>query len=143
MYISIQYIFHLTLVSISSSLILFVLNRGLGVFYLESVKCDGKLFFDGPSIILPLKITIVGRRVTHSFAPKPLIFKSQWMRSLKIQWYLYKLELPKNWPGDRRFKLRKLKFWVSASLFFNSNFLVNSWDYTWSTSRANIRATLI
>ena len=77
MYIFIQYIFHLTLVCISSSLILLVLNRRLGVFYLESVKWDGKLFVDGPSIILPLKITIVGRRVTHSFAPKPLIFKWQ------------------------------------------------------------------
>ena len=29
----------------------------------------------------------------------------------KIQWYLPDLELPKNWPGDEFFKLRKVKFW--------------------------------
>ena len=32
-------------------------------------------------------------------------------RNFKIQWCLHELELPKNWPGDEFFKLRKSKFW--------------------------------
>ena len=32
-------------------------------------------------------------------------------RNFKIQWYLPRLELPENWPGDKYFKLGKAKFW--------------------------------
>ena len=31
-------------------------------------------------------------------------------RKLKIQWYLWELELPKNWPGDKLFKLINQSF---------------------------------
>ena len=44
------------------------------------------------------------RKVTHSFAPRPLI-----ARRLEIQWYLRELELHKSWPGHELFKVRKLK----------------------------------
>ena len=32
-------------------------------------------------------------------------------KSFKIQWYLLELEFPKNWVGEKIFKLRKSKFW--------------------------------
>ena len=56
------------------------------------------------------------RKVTHSFVPRPLIFKLQ-QESFKIQWYLRGLELPKNWPANKVFKLRKSKF--SERQFFS------------------------
>ena len=51
------------------------------------------------------------RKARHSFAARPLIFKFS-TRSFKSQWYPHELELPKNWPGNELFELRKLEFWV-------------------------------
>ena len=51
------------------------------------------------------------RKARHSFATRPLIFKFS-TRSFKSQWYPHELELPKNWPGNELFELRKLEFWV-------------------------------
>ena len=51
------------------------------------------------------------RKARHSFAARPLVFKFS-TRSFKSQWYPHELELPKNWPGNELFELRKLEFWV-------------------------------
>ena len=51
------------------------------------------------------------RKARHSFAARPLIFKFS-TRSFKSQWYPHELELPKKWPGNELFELRKLEFWV-------------------------------
>ena len=51
------------------------------------------------------------RKARHSFAARPLIFKFS-TRRFKSQWYLHELELPKNWPGNELFELRKSEFWV-------------------------------
>ena len=49
-----------------------------------------------------------------------------------MQWYLRELELPKNWPGDKFFKLRKSKLWerqffsiVTFKQIFDIPFLIN------------------
>ena len=52
------------------------------------------------------------RKVSHSFAPRPLLFKLQ-QKVLKFD----DMELPKNWPGDKFFKLRKWKFWERQFFF--------------------------
>ena len=52
------------------------------------------------------------RKVSHSFAPRPLIFKLQ-QKVLKFD----DMELPKNWPGGKFFKLRKWKFWERQFFF--------------------------
>ena len=49
-------------------------------------------------------------KATHSFAPRLLIFKLQQevQNSMISAWF----GAPKNWPGDKLFKLSKQKFWV-------------------------------
>ena len=49
-------------------------------------------------------------KATHSFVPRLLIFKLQQevQNSMISAWF----GAPKNWPGDKLFKLSKQKFWV-------------------------------
>ena len=44
-------------------------------------------------------------------------------QSLIIQWYLSKLELAKNWHGDKLLKLEKSKFW-ELQLFLSRSYLI-------------------
>ena len=61
------------------------------------------------------------RKATHSFAPRPLIFKLQ-QKVLKFTDICKSWSSPKSdRPGDKCFKLRKLKFW-ERQFFPNSNF---------------------
>ena len=39
--------------------------------------------------------------------PQTVLLPHFWTRRFKIQWYLHELQLPKNWPGEESFKLRK------------------------------------
>ena len=65
-------------------------------------------------------------KATHRFAPRPLIFKLQH----KIQWYLRELELPKNWPWGKCFKLRKSKSWERHCMFLSCHVHVLEWIHT-------------
>ena len=56
------------------------------------------------------------------------------VRSFKVEWYLHEFELPKNWHGDKFFKLRKWKFWAGQSWERLSNyftFLYLIYFYNW------------
>ena len=57
------------------------------------------------------------RKAAHSFATRLLIFKLQ--QGFKIHWYLHELELSKNWPRNKFFKLRISKFW-ECQFFFST-----------------------
>ena len=58
------------------------------------------------NVIIRFEIKIAEKTHT-SFAPRPQIFKLQ-----QEDWKFSELELPKNWPRDAPFKLRKSTFWV-------------------------------
>ena len=78
----------------------------LSKFFFYSIKCMDSLTVKRQNSFQSQN----NRKVTRSFVPRPLIFKLR-EESFKIQWYLRGLELPKNWPGNKVFKLRKSKFW--------------------------------
>ena len=60
-------------------------------------------------VIIPLKIKIIEK--PHTILLPDLWFFFSFNKNFKIQWYLHELEVPRNWPGDKFFNLRKAKFW--------------------------------
>ena len=60
------------------------------------------------NVIIPSKTKIMEK-------PRKVLLPDLWLlsckKNFKIQWYVRQLELPKNWTGDKFFKLRKPKVW--------------------------------
>ena len=99
----------------STRFVSLILCVGLSIF--DSVWFLLKFIFLFNKMHLTLKRhnyfqNLNNRKVSHSFAPRPLIFKLQ-QKVLKFD----DMELPKNWPGDKFFKLRKWKFWERQFFF--------------------------
>ena len=111
----------------------FFSKTACGVFHFDFVSCLLKFVFYSTLDSLTLKRhnsfqNKKNRKVTHSLAPRPLIFKLQ-QEVKKIQ---YPRELPKNWAGDIFFKFRKSKFWerqffsiVTFKKIFDTRLLIN------------------
>ena len=52
----------------------------------------------------------------------PIPWFLTWNKKFHNSMYLCELKLTKNWPGDKFFNFRKLKFW-ERQLFLNTNYL--------------------
>ena len=117
--------------SLSTKFISLKLCVGFSIFYSVSFLLKFIFLFNKKHGLFDFKNVIIPFKMKTIANPHTVLLLNLWFLSCNKKFKNFmisvcELELPKNWPGDEFFKLRKLKFWV-RHIFFNSIFYINIW----------------